>query len=229
MTLPATGAISMGLVNTELGRSVTANLSLNDASLRSLFGVGAGAISMANGRGKSARTYATWNSAAKGSGIALSNNNLTMTSQSFAVGASRATISKASGKWYWEIYIDNMQSSGTSMSSGVGSVSAAVTDLVGQDAEGIGYWPSGWVVYAGGVIQGLSQYNTGACLGFYLDMDTSSMQITLDNVVVGSQGVAAGNVFPMSACQSNAVLTANFGASPFRYTPSAGYNVGLYL
>lgn len=53
MTLPASGVITMAQVNTELGLSSTANITLNDTAVRNLFGVTSGAISMSNGYGKS--------------------------------------------------------------------------------------------------------------------------------------------------------------------------------
>lgn len=56
MTLPASGnSISLSQVNTELGYSSTAAISMNDAAVRSLFGAGGSgtAISMSQGFGKS--------------------------------------------------------------------------------------------------------------------------------------------------------------------------------
>lgn len=52
MTLP-TGTISMAQVNSELGRSATQSINLNDGSVRQLAGKGSGAISMNDLRGKS--------------------------------------------------------------------------------------------------------------------------------------------------------------------------------
>lgn len=55
MTLPASGQISFSQVNTELGRSSTAQLSFDDAALRALAGAGGSGtqISMSQLHGKS--------------------------------------------------------------------------------------------------------------------------------------------------------------------------------
>jgi hypothetical protein len=53
MTLPASGAISFSNIDTELGFSSTAQISLNCSSVRTLFGVASGAIDMNTGHGKS--------------------------------------------------------------------------------------------------------------------------------------------------------------------------------
>ena len=53
MTLQASGAISMGQIDTELGLSSTAAITLNDSNVRLLGGVSSGAISMSNFYSKS--------------------------------------------------------------------------------------------------------------------------------------------------------------------------------
>lgn len=54
MTLPAhQGQIDMNQVNVELGHSGTTQLSLDDADVRTLFGISSGAISLDDGHGKS--------------------------------------------------------------------------------------------------------------------------------------------------------------------------------
>jgi len=53
MTLPASGAISFSNIDTELGFSSTAQISLNCSSVRTLFGQASGAIDMNTGHGKS--------------------------------------------------------------------------------------------------------------------------------------------------------------------------------
>lgn len=53
MTLPASGAISLSGVNTELGYSSTAQISLNDSAVRTLAGKSSGAISLDDLHGKS--------------------------------------------------------------------------------------------------------------------------------------------------------------------------------
>ena len=61
MALPASGAISMSQVNTELGFPTSFQRSLDDTVVSALFGVISWAISMSNGWGNSAATTVVYN------------------------------------------------------------------------------------------------------------------------------------------------------------------------
>jgi hypothetical protein len=52
MALPSSGQITLNQVNVELGLSGTAQIGLGDSSVRTLFGVASGQITMSNGYGK---------------------------------------------------------------------------------------------------------------------------------------------------------------------------------
>ena len=58
MTLQATGAVSFSQINTELLKSPTAQIALDDSLVRGLFGVTSGAIGINNGYGKQYRIWA---------------------------------------------------------------------------------------------------------------------------------------------------------------------------
>lgn len=67
MTLQSSGAISLGNVNTELGRSSTATISLGETAVRTLAGVSSGAIALSNLYGKSNVAFTPSGGASAGS------------------------------------------------------------------------------------------------------------------------------------------------------------------
>lgn len=94
MTLP-TGQISMSQVNTELGRSSTAQISLGESAVRSLAGVASGTISMDNLRGKSNVSFTPDGGANAGSAVTLSD---------WAAGGDSAAVTincTANATWTW--------------------------------------------------------------------------------------------------------------------------------
>lgn len=76
-------------------------------------------------------TYATWNPADKGANITLSGGNLTATTSAFAWDAVRTTISKSTGKWYFEMSI----TANNLGFSGIGKSTATLASYLGSDAN----------------------------------------------------------------------------------------------
>ena len=94
MALP-TGTISMSQVNTELGRSSTATISLGETAVRTLAGVASGAISMDNLRGKS--NGATWTP----DGGPSSGSRVTLSDEAGGGSASVAISCSQTAVWTW--------------------------------------------------------------------------------------------------------------------------------
>lgn len=75
MTLQSSGAISLGDVNVELGRSSTANISLGETAVRTLAGVASGAISLSNLYGKSNVSFSPDGGTSSGSPVVINAND----------------------------------------------------------------------------------------------------------------------------------------------------------
>jgi len=181
-------------------------------------------------------TYATWNPADKTFYGVLSANNLTIhDANTYAV---RSTISKSSGKWYWEYTIGQFDNVNNFMMLGIAT---SLADLANSQ---IGFDIYGWAYAEGSGINGNKLHNSvfsnygsiyapNDVIGVALDMDTGIVQFYLNNV---GQGIAysglSGSIFAgvgnISYGGTNDGITANFGETAFTYTPPSGYNSGLY-
>lgn len=191
------------------------------------------------------KTYATWTGGA--TGAALSNGDLTVTITPVGLSAGRlvrSSIGKDSGKWYWEYTIDTI---GRAM-SGIDSGSNPLGDT------GVGYYIDSWGMqhtdtdFTPDGMTGkwhdateTEPYGTasidGDVIGIALDMDTgvltyykngSSMGVMFTGITGIAEAVAGGMQRLFDADQPTTVITANFGASAFVYSPPVGYNIGLY-
>ena len=98
MTLPASGAISLSQVNTELGFSSTATITMNDSAVRTLFGQASGTVDMNTGHGKSYRVNLS---------VTYSTNGTTATTLSlsgiggYVAGKSTITINQNAGVYMY--------------------------------------------------------------------------------------------------------------------------------
>jgi len=85
----------MSQVNTELGRSSTASISLGETAVRTLAGVASGAISMNDLRGKSAVTFTPNGGTSSGSPTSLSDSKSYPNIASVTINCSQAAT------WNW--------------------------------------------------------------------------------------------------------------------------------
>ena len=169
-----------------------------------------------------------WNPADKGSVCVLSNNNLTG-SGPVNNGAVRSVFGASIGKWYWEITLDN---SAYPAGVGVGTAAALVSNYAGGDAGGWAWYADIGKSYTAAVptSYGTSGGFQGAVVGVALDMDSGVVSLSKDGVWMGVMfSGLTGVVFAL--CSGNATSvsgwTANFGGSPFVYSPPAGFVSGF--
>lgn len=173
-----------------------------------------------------APSYAIWNPADKGANVNLSNGNLSMVTTSTG-GTARSTVSKSSGKWYWEV----TYTSSPDLAVGIAKATASLTGYLGIDSSGYSYVASNGSKYNGsGPIAYGATFPLGTVIGIAMDLDAGTLTFYRNGV---SQGVAftglSGTFFAAQGTNNNGGgCTANFGQTPFAYSPPAGFNAGLY-
>ena len=175
-------------------------------------------------------TYATWNPSDKSTNTTLSNGNLTAknTAGSNAYNGVRSTLSKTSGKWYWEIKLDAMGGDGA-VNFGVitSSASIAASEVAGQWMYIIGQGGYSWCnnvesgTPAGGAVNDV--------VGFAYNADNATVDFYLNNTFLFQcTGVTTGSFAYFTGYDVNDQVTANFGGTTLKYTPPSGFNAGLY-
>jgi hypothetical protein len=176
------------------------------------------------------RTYATWNPADKGAGVALSGGNLTMTLSSSPSdgGSVRSTIGKSTGKWYWELTAKSGYCAGVIATS---TPTVAASNALLLKVGTVGFY--GNAIYKdGSVVQsGLASIATNDVMGFALDMSALTLQLTRNGSAYGTAvAIAAGTWFAGDGNYTvdSIMNTANFGATALAYSVPSGFNAGLY-
>ena len=177
------------------------------------------------------RVYATWNPSDKAANVTLSGGNLTMAVAGATYDSVRSTISKNSGKHYWE-YLWN---SGTNAAFGVADATLVLAgNWPGDDTHGWSVFSLNGFNYTGN--SAVSDAFGGAfspvkTIGVALDLDSGSVRFYLNNVAATNALSITGSptVFACVGSYNSANnITANFGATAFTYTPPGGYRSGLY-
>lgn len=155
-------------------------------------------------------TSVTWNSADKNANIALSASDKTATKSAGgdAWAALRATLSKSTGKWYFEVRNDS--SGGAHVIIGVAKSTATLAGHLGADSDGYGYYVTGAKTNAGALPAYGATYAVTDIIGVALDLDAGELTFYKNGV---SQGVAytglSGTFFPAGSVfsQGNSILT----------------------
>lgn len=163
----------------------------------------------------------TWNPTDKHSSVTLSNENLTATTSTGYVGV-RATNKKTSGKWYFEVNIDVVNGNGVCI--GICNSSMLLANGYGSNCKLL---MSGNGSYYPEVVNITQPFGAGVTVGVAFDADDKKISWYKDGVICGTGNYQfgsniTGDLYPTILLHSTTV-TVNFGATPFKYSPPAGY------
>jgi SPRY domain len=213
----AGGAGSTGAANTSTGTATTGTATTGTA---------------ATGTGGSGGAGTTLNPNDKAEFIVLSNGNLSAASTIGSVNDSvRATTSKQTGKWYFEVTIQSAPDSYFSI--GIADSQELLELSPGSSSFGCGYHYDGVIACDASYQLYVAPYYGGDVIGVAADFDARLLYFTLNGEwVLGEpqyvNGLEIGEVamFPMVNLSEDDFLTVNFGASPFVYAVPSGFQAG---
>ena len=173
------------------------------------------------------RTYAKWDTARKSASILLTDAALTATKFTTDSSGVLATVSKSTGKWYWEIKVLNA-ASGASVGT-YPNTTAYLVALPGYpDAgSGFGWLSTGGIYREGSLVQTVAAYAANDVLGFAFDADAQTLAIYKNGVYQATISSITSGSYPGFGRDGS--VTANFGASPFTYSVPSGFNSGLFV
>ena len=201
MALPASGQITLNQVNVELGLSGTAQIGMNDAAVRGLFGIASGEIEMSDGYGKA--------------------NEFILTISSNTQEANVATLATAAGWDGSTVLVCNINSGVYVYSDDADGTNT--TKIAGLTVSGT--FPSGLTINNSGYIMGMggsgnasvSAGEGGAALNI-----TSSSSVTINNL--SGAYIAGGGSGGESAYGNGGGGAGGGGATV--YSGGAGGSVG---
>jgi len=163
MTLPASGAISFSNINTELCRSSTAQLSLNDSCLRTLFGQASGAVCMNTGHGKT-------NTSVPGipTGVSASATSSSAISVSFSAPGCTGHLAI---DYYQVVCTSSGSNSATGASSpisitGLSATTSYTFKVRAHNSKGYGCYSSSTGTATTQAVTGQAVYTTSGCYTF---------------------------------------------------------------
>jgi hypothetical protein len=190
-------------------------------------------------------SYSTWDPAQLGTGVTLSNGNLTATANSAAWSSTQTTVSHSSGKYYFEFNSVSGGTSGNGIMFGVASTTP-LNSYSGSTTGSYGaqFLPNSW--YNNGGANGNLYPAGGQTSSWGVAMDLTSKFIWIRNnancsrwntggdpvaetggISISSVGGAGTNVYvTFSGGAGGASATGNFGQGTFTCSPPTGYTGG---
>ena len=181
--------------------------------------------------------YTTWNPSDKGPHIALSNGNLTMSSDTVGVyNIVRAiTAFDPTKKQAFEFIVTGAPTNGGDYTLvGIATASASLTNFVGSDAYGYGYHGynsggngNGLFWHSGASVPKSGSYTVGSVVTVQVNGPAKTMTVKIDGYVTGVNAYDISSVvgpFYAAATMYSSVnaVVANFGQSAFQHV-DAGY------
>ena len=176
------------------------------------------------------KVYATWNPSDKGSGVTLTNGNLTYTSPNDYINSGvRASKAMTTGKWYCESTVITAGFFGF----GIADVSSGAIIVSGATADNMYHYYGGEGALMNGVgawLADASGFGVGAVIGLAFDADNDTAYWYLNGVLQLTKTGLTGTryFYAVNAWMTASSCTTNFGATPFAYPVPSGYNAGLY-
>lgn len=173
-------------------------------------------------------SFTTWNPSDKGADVTLSGGNLTASYAATVATLVRTSNSSATGKYYWEITVNSVSSTGPRI--GIADSSAPLTNYCGFDTHSWSYQSSGVTFHNAVSASYGASYIAGDIIGVALDLDNHTLTFYKNGV---SQGQAfsglSGTLFPAASgtAAGTTGITANFGATAFTYSPPTGFTAGF--
>lgn len=201
--------------------------------------MGVVAMMLAQGAAASGSTAVTWNPSDKASLVVLSNGNRTATRTGATTNQSvRATLSRSSGKYYFEVRMDTAGAPSNYSMVGVCTSSLSLSNYIGQDSTSVGYEPTGQRYTNGAGAAYGATYTAGNVIGVAVDIDSGKVWYAKDNTWQASGNPAAGTnpavtlsagltLFPalsLYAASTQPALTARFKSSDLSYSPPSGFS-----
>lgn len=168
----------------------------------------------------------TWSPTDKHSEIILTNNNLTVNATGTSYKGVKASNQTVVDKFYFEVLIENV---GDRILVGLANNTVSTASSYGTGASGIPVGVKGLmntgIIYNGDVTVSGGTFVKGDTIGVSFDKSTGSLTIRKNNVQVYTTNLSiADNWLPyVIGYKANDSITANFGATSFKYPIPEGY------